>query len=72
MDSFQTLKPESLPLEGRTSMKMGSLVEVGLLEQRPSMAREEMSYSWGLPKINTEGGVMLKPGSVGPFEPGGA
>lgn len=55
-----------------TSMKMGSLVEVGLLLQRPSLAMAEMSDSILLPKMSTEGGVMLKPGRVGPLEPGGA
>ena len=53
-------------------MKMGSLVEVGLLLQRPSLASADTSLSWLLPKISTDGGVMLKPGSVGPLLPGGA
>ena len=51
---------------------MGSLVEVGLKLQRPSLAMAEMSDSCLLPKMSTEGGVMLKPGSVGPLDPGGA
>lgn len=52
-------------------MKIGSLVEVGLVLQRPSLARADMSYRLGLLKISTEGGVREKPGRMVLFVPGG-
>ena len=52
-------------------MKMGSLVAVGLLLHLPSLASAATSYSWGLPKISTDGGVMDRPGSTVAPVPGG-